>query len=474
MNEILWAIALIIPLLAVLVLYAAYRIGRVNCEKISHIAALFLGFSFLYFILAVKNIHFIEVPVQLSLVSQGSFSLSNNQIYLVATGYLLFLMNILYSGLTLPDDDRCHLYFELVLFSLTGFLGFISSTGLFQKYIFLEFMSLPIYTLVAFRYSDSDSALAGKNYLIMGTTATLFFLAGISLVYYRTGSLRTEFLLNDDHVIPLIAVVFFCFAFLVKSGVFPAHTWLAPAHSSTPSGNSAVLSGIIIESIFLVGFDLISPVIGEQMPYASLIICLGCANMIIGNILAFRESHTKRMLAYSSVAQMGYILFAYGLYVNFADLMIYQMVIYFILSHAALKSLAFISHGYIKSDFGDRIFPRILFGISLLGLAALPPASVFLLKWGLLERAFSSSNRFIQVSGVIFLVNGIFSCAYYLPRFLAELTDMKFGKVKRKPIFAHARFWLLDGSLILLLGGLLWLTIALLLAENPFPYVSKY
>jgi formate hydrogenlyase subunit 3/multisubunit Na+/H+ antiporter MnhD subunit len=175
-------------------------------------------------------------------------------------------------------------------------------------------MSISTYALVSFFRERWASIEASFKFLIMGAAGSATALFGISLLYGMTGTLSFEGLATAfGNTTPnawlYIAALFIFVGFGVKAAVVPLHTWLPDAHSSAPAPVSAMLSGIVIVSgIYVIARTFFSAFISIQAQWLPIIAVLSFITMVIGNITALLQTDLKRMLAYSSIAQVGYML----------------------------------------------------------------------------------------------------------------------------------------------------------------------
>jgi len=213
----------------------------------------------------------------------------------------------------------------------------------------------------------------------------------------------------------------------IKSAFVPLHTWLPDAHSRAPSSISALLSGIIIQSCFFVwlriglGLGLSKEVIGLALIWLSIL------NMIMGNLMALVQTHVKRLLAFSSIAQMGYIMFSFGIGLRFDVAQAIHAGFLYLAIHAAFKSLAFLSKGtchyYCETTSIEEMrgistclpLPALTMSLALAGLACLPPLMGFSGKWFILSMALRVQHRLVSFGIIIFLLSSLISLGYYLP-----------------------------------------------------------
>ena len=214
-----------------------------------------------------------------------------------------------------------HLFYTVALLALTGMLGIVITGDAFNLYVFLEISSLASYALVAMG-TDRRASRAAFNYLIQGTIGATFILAGIGLAYMMTGTLNMADMAQrlraaHDTAPVQAALAFVMVGAAIKFALFPAHAWMPNAYTYAPSlvsaffGATATKVGayILIRFLFSVfGADFSFDV----MKAGWILVPLGLAGAFIGSLVAIWQDDLKRMLAYSSVAQVGYIAAAIG------------------------------------------------------------------------------------------------------------------------------------------------------------------
>lgn len=355
----------------------------------------------------------------------------------------LGLMVSLYSGCYLALDRRFETYYPLLLLMVTGLTGMLWAADLFNLYLFCELMSVSVYVLVAFRRGTDTAIEAGFKYLVMGSVGTLAVLMGISFVYREAGNLALPLQAGQTAMWTRVGAVFFLVGMAVKSAMVPLHTWLPDAHGRAPSSISAMLSGIVIQSAFYVWvkggllLGISAHVLGTWLIGLSLI------NMTLGNVMALVQTNTKRMLAYSTVAQMGYIMFSVGVGLRSGQAAAIQAGLFLIVGHAAMKGLAFLSKGVCHFYYHATTVAELrgtaqqlplvaaVMSIALVGLAAIPPLAGFMGKWLVLIQAIQSADRLAFVGMAVLILNSLLSLGYYLPLLAALFAPLPQAQAER-------------------------------------------
>ena len=395
----------------------------------------------------------------------GLFLLFSSFIWLLATIFSWIYME--------HEDNRNRYYFFLTL-TLGGCLGVYLMEDFFGLLLFFELMSLASYVLVI--HAETEEAMnAGRNYLYLGIMGGLSILTGIFLLYINAGTVAIAPLLEKlDFAVSLryLIAAFFITGFAIKAGMVPLHIWLPQAHPVAPSPASALLSGLMIKTgaygIIRIVNLLFTPE-GSHTPLweqtASLgfvVIWFGMATMFIAAFIALFQSNAKRILAYSSISQMGYMLMGIGCaaYLGFEGAIGFAGSAYHILNHAFFKAGMFMMIGavYVRthqlelSRLGGlhRHFPvtSLAFLICACGLAGVPGfngyASKTLLHHAIVETFEHHHAISLFWAEKIYIVTSAFTICYigrlYLSVFHgAEQPDWKDSRgetVLEKIIFA--------------------------------------
>ena len=305
-------------------------------------------------------------------------------------------------------------YHSLYLFLLTGATGMVLTADLFNLFVFFEILCISSYALVAYR-GDRAGTESSAKYLIQGAIGSSLVLIGIGFVYGLFGTLSmADIARNIDSVSPMklfLPMAFLITGFGVEAAVFPLNAWLPDAHSSAPSSISAILSGIAIQAgVYAVARVVFTIYGADTIPL--LMLGLGVLTLLVGEMSAFSQNNIKRLLAYSSIGQIGLIVFALGL----DSALGVEGALFLVVSHALAKTLLFLSVGYmiyrtgsmeISSLYGiGRRMPvsALCFTIGAFSLVGLPPfigfPGKFIVIMGALERA---DPLFTALVGVVLL-----------------------------------------------------------------------
>ena len=305
---------------------------------------------------------------------------------LMATGFSAVLLISLLAGMwhtsNFVSEQKTNLYCIMIDLALAAVLVLIYTNDLFTVYVFIEIMTIASCALVVVR-QNGHTLVATTRYMIMHLFGSGLLLLGIAMLYGITGQLLMvplhEAVVNivqtGEHMGPLTVVIALITAGLaIKSAMFPFHGWAPDTYAFAPPLSSAILSGIISKAYIFVLIKFFCRVIGldviiSQQITPFLFVC-GVSGMIIGSIMAISQRDIRRMIAYSSVAQIGYIYLGLGIGTKAGvEAALFQMLV-----HAAVKSVLFLSTYELVNVSGDHKHFRYLHGA---GYRNVPAGIVF-------------------------------------------------------------------------------------------------
>jgi multicomponent Na+:H+ antiporter subunit D len=367
----------LIPLLVVIPLAGAFLImilGRFvrNFNKIlASVVLLLLAVISFYFLFTTGD--------KISVYKVGGWEAVNSipiGIYMVVDGFtaiILCIINLIgflavfYSISYIAKYTSEDFFYALFCLMIAGMNGVVASGDIFNIFVFLEISSISSYALVAFGV-EKQQLEATFKYQVLGGLASFLILFAIGFLYWRTKTLniadiRTALGSGSDRKFYLMAEIMLLTGFGLKAAIMPFHAWLPDAHSSAPSPISAMLSGVLIKAVGIyviirLFFNMF--VISEEM--AVLITTLGTLSMVVGVFLAIGQWDIKRLLAYHSISQMGYVVMSAGIGMILISRGIRQEVaalavagsIFHLINHAAFKGLLFLNAGAIEYSTGTR------------------------------------------------------------------------------------------------------------------------
>lgn len=334
----------------------------------------------------------------------------------------------------LPENE----FYVLGLLSTLGMMVLVSSHNLITLLLGMELMSLPIYALVAFARGKERAVEAAMKYFVIGSLATGMMLYGMSFVFGLAKSLdfaeiakALSLLSTTDNYLIMFALIFLIAGAAFKLGAVPFHMWVPDVYDGAP--NSVTLFLSVAPKIAV--FGLIIRLFTEAMPslhvqWSEIFIAISLASIILGNVAALVQTNIKRMLGYSSIAHMGYMLL--GLLC--ATPRGYSAALFYIISYSIMTLGAFgmitlMSHdGFESNEISDfsglnnrNPWLAFMFMLVMFSMAGIPPLVGFIAKLGVIEALIQAHLTWVAVVAVVFAIIG----AYY---YLNVIKVMYFGE----------------------------------------------
>ncbi len=326
------------------------------------------------------------------------------------------------------DEDRQPLFYAAWLVALAGLAGIAVTGDAFNVFVFMEISSLATYIIIA-AGPDRRALTATFKYLIMGTIGATFYLIGVGLVYMMTGTLNfadMEVRIADvaDQRPILVAAGFITVGLALKAAVFPLHVWLPNAYTHAPHVVTAFIAACStkVAIYVLLRFDFFvfqGNLEGHVVQFAGFLAPLALLGIVVGSAVAVVEGNLKRLLAYSSVAQIGYILLG----ASFSNAAGLTAGVAHMFNHALAKGALFLAVVALAMRFKDltldglagaaRSMPwtsaaLVVAGASLVGI---PGTAGFISKWLLLSAAFEQGTLGI-VSAIVVVLSSLAAVVY--------------------------------------------------------------
>ncbi|MHC4417137.1 MAG: complex I subunit 5 family protein, partial [Planctomycetota bacterium] len=302
-----------------------------------------------------------SIPLGINLVLDGLSSLLLLAISVVSMAAIVFSIRYM------EQYTAKAKYLSLFMLMVAGMNGVVLSGDIFNLFVFLEIASIASYALVGFG-CEHEELEASFKYMVLGSIGSLFVLFGVALVYGNTGSLNMAYIskaIQSSGLNPglTFALGLFVTGFGLKAALVPFHAWLPDAHPSAPAPISAMLSGVLIKALGAYALcRMVFNVFGITVPMGWILIVLGLLSMVAGAFLAIGQWDIKRLMAYSSISQLGYVILGVGLggliiardgNLAWASLAILGGLFH-LLNHAVYKSLLFLTSGSIEMATGTR------------------------------------------------------------------------------------------------------------------------
>ncbi len=333
------------------------------------------------------------------------------------------------------SGERGGEFYALVLFSVLGQFVMISANNFLSVYLGLELMSLAFYALVALRRDHTASTEASMKYFILGALSSGFLLYGMSMLYGATGTLDLSMLAKQldagiaNRTILVFGLVFIVAGLAFKLGAVPFHMWIPDVYQGAPSAVTLVVGGAPKLAAFAILFRLlVEGMIALAFDWQQMLLILAVLSLALGNIAAIAQTSVKRMLGYSTISHMGFLLLgmlagiingnAYSAASAYSSALFYA-VIYALTTCAAFGVLLAMSrNGYEADNIADfkglhRRSPwaALVMLITMLSLAGVPPTVGFYAKFSVLAAAFATGSVWLVVFAVMMSLVGAY---YYL------------------------------------------------------------
>jgi len=316
------------------------------------------------------------------------------------------------------DRKPSAVFWPLWMFLWAALNALFLAADIFNLYVTLELLGLAAVALVALA-GGADALTSAMRYLLVSLLGSLFYLLGVALLYHSFGSVDIAILAQrmEPSAAVWAAVGLMSAGLLLKTALFPLHFWLPPAHANAPAPVSALLSALVVKASLYVLLRSWLEIFPVTVALGQLVGLLGAAAVLWGGLQALRQTRLKMLIAYSTVAQLGYMFLAFPL----ATLLGWRAAIYMLLSHAVAKTAMFMAAGNILYFGGhdriadlDRVAKRLPLTITAFGLAGvsimgLPPSGGFIAKWLMLEAAIDSGQWWW---GIVLIVGGLLAGGY--------------------------------------------------------------
>ena len=363
-------------------------------------------------------------PDPLRLFFVFNLSVDNLTLVMLLVIGIVALVSLIVALCTITEERQRFYFVNLLLICVIGMNTIVLARDIFSLYVFIEVTSVASFILISLE--RSKTAIEGTfKYLILSAIATIFMLSAIAFFLLAAGDLsfaaiHSAFYNPENNFILKIATSLFLCGLFVKSGVAPFHGWLPDAYSAAPACVSVLLAGIVtkVAGVYALlrlfgSVFILSPVL------QNILLFVGAFSIVLAALAALTQDDFKRMLAYSSISQIGYIVLALGCGTPLA----FAGAVFHFFNHAIFKSLLFVNSAALEKQYGSTDMNKLA-GIgskmpvtgftSLIGLlstAGIPPLSGFWSKLIIIIALFSS-GRFIYAG--IALLASILTLAYFL------------------------------------------------------------
>ena len=362
------------------------------------------------------------------------FELSPLSALLLAFTALIHLLVAVYAERSRHSQTRDTDYWPLSSLLHASLAALWLSRDLFNWYVTLELLGLVAVAMVAL--SGPRAHGPALRYLLLSLAASLCYLLGVALLYGRYGVLDLDLLaqLGEADRSTRMALLLMTLGLMLKAALWPLHQWLPAAHSSAPTAVSALLSALVVKGPLFILWLLWSRIAPDPLAASAgiLFALAGIIALLAGGWAALRTPWLKTLVAYSTVAQLGYALLALGLLLRWPQSDLSAALWLFVLAHGLAKVSMFLAAGEIQATLGSKritslkgatqTMPVAMFAFAVAGgsLIGLPPSGGFLAKWVLLQSLLEDPARWPWALGVLL---GTLASAAYVFRVVALSFD---------------------------------------------------
>ena len=317
-------------------------------------------------------------------------------------------------------------FYTLTLFALSGMSVMVSAGHFLTAYIGLELLSLSLYAMIALRRDSADAAEAALKYFVLGALASGLLLYGISMVYGATGSLEFASVLANAYDgqantwLLKLGLVFIVVAVAFKLGAVPFHMWVPDVYQGAPTSVAAFVGTVPKIAAVVFAFRILVTGLGTTVnDWTPMLAILAVASLLVGNLAAIMQSNIKRMLAYSTVSHMGFILLAFMAGAIGFTAGLYYAIDYVVMGLVGIGALMLLSNDAFECDeISDlavlnqrHAWYAFLMLLAMFSMAGIPPLMGFYAKFAVIKALLSQGFVWISVFAVVMSLIGAF---YYL------------------------------------------------------------
>lgn len=452
----LLVLAVILPVVAVLAMLALDKrhAARLACTAIA--AGLAVAVAIVATLLKTEvaltySVGNWQPPLGLALRADGLSATMLAMTAVIVAAVALFARGLQRLDVATCDGRAGATFWPLLMALWSALNAIFVGEDLFNLYVALELLTFAAVPLVCLD-GRATTIAAALRYLMFALLGSLLYLLGVALVYGSTGTLdiRSLSALGQGGPALSMALALMIAGLLAKAALFPLHLWLPPAHAGAPAAASAILSALVVKApIFLILRLVLDVAPAQAAAFAGQILAiLGAASILFCSVMALKQARLKLMIAYSTVAQIGYLFIVFPLAIGFDSVPPWATIAATggalqLVSHALAKAAMFMAAGVIAEAFGhDRIadlrgFGRRLpisafaFGLAGLSLMGLPPSGGFIAKCLLLTAAVTGGQLWLAVT---ILLGGVLAAGYVFRVINTALVQPNAVEVPGRPI----------------------------------------
>lgn len=344
------SLLILLPLLGVIILNLPFK-------NIMRRAAFAFAFGLFLIQIALSIFHYPGFLIgKLNVVDaffKVTFAVDHLSFIVLFSIGIVSLSSLIVGRHTIKDEEERFNFINLLIIASIGMCGIVMVRDIFSLYVFLEIAAVSLFILIALQ-KDRPALEGAFKYIVMSAIATIMMLSSIALIVLTAGdtsfdAIKEAFFVSQDSFIVKLAIGLFICGLFVKGGLVPFHGWLPDAYSQAPSAVSILLAGIVtkVSGIYTL-IRLVTSIFGFTENIKGILILIGIISMLFGAFAALTQSNFKRMLAYSSISQVGYILAGLGTGITLG---VVGAVFHFF-NHAIFKSLLFVNSAAVEKSTG--------------------------------------------------------------------------------------------------------------------------
>lgn len=351
-----------------------------------------------------------------------------NLVFSPLTGFLTSLMTFLgfivwlysYRFKSNVDFEPAKKYFIFLMMLVAGSVGIVITGDIFNQFVFIEITGISAYALTAF-YTGRNSAEAAFKYLLMGALSSSSLLIAIAIIYSQLGTLNMADIASKIHLMPasykVTSLIFFIMGIGIEAEIFPLNGWAPDAYTEAPGPIGAAFAGIVVKAGVYAMVRMVFTLFDVSGTMEVLLV-IGLITLIIAETAAIRQEKLKRMLAYSSIGQMGLVFVAFGI----GTLEGVYAALFLMLNHAIIKPLLFLSGSQLVFNSQEKLIKEVnglgkympltsvLFALGAFAIVGLPPFAGF---WSKLSFLTAAANEGMLLIIAIILIVSVVEIVYY-------------------------------------------------------------
>ena len=452
-----------IPLLAA---FLIPLLGMVWKESVRIIPGLVL--AYLTFLSASLYIEVINTDTIVEIIAGWRPPWGINLVFSPLTGFLTTIMTFMgfivwlysYRFKRNVEFEAAKKYFIFLMLLVAGSVGIVITGDIFNQFVFIEITGISAYALTAF-YTGRNSAEASFKFLLMGSLSASSLLIAIAIIYSQLGTLNMADIADKMHLMPagykVTALIFFMMGLGIEAEIFPLNGWAPDAYTEAPGPIGAAFSGILVKAGVYAMVRLIFTLF-DVSGSMEILLTLGLITLIIAETAAIRQEKLKRMLAYSSIGQMGLVFVAFGI----GTIEGVYAALFLMLNHAIIKPLLFFSGSQLVFNSKEKLISEVnglgkympltalLFSLGAFAIVGLPPFAGF---WSKLSVLTAAANEGMLLIIALILIVSVIEIVYYF-RVVNRIYFFEKSKdvIPQKPMINAVIAMSVLGILILLIG----------------------